>query len=180
MESNTISTVFLVIYCIMIFFITALNMTIILAVLKDPLKKLRSMFSYLLVHLCICNFLVGTVSIPVFLHQITTLSLSQIQISPASYGVFATHSIYTATVFNAFSLSIDRYKAIRDPICHRSNSNIKHVSFYVFGIWTGALVEFVGYFVLGDRFRIAFQILTFSVMSFAVVIMYFRIRNVPL
>jgi len=72
MELKTMFTVIFVIYGIIAFFIIVLNLLIIIAVLKDPLKKLRNMFSYLLEHLCICNLLAGAVLMPLMIYTIST------------------------------------------------------------------------------------------------------------
>jgi len=158
-------TVVITIFGIVALITVVLNLLVIIAILKDPLKKLRSVFTYLLVHLCICNFLDGAVSLPIYMYSLSRSKLHKAP--PLSYSILLTHSIYAATVFSTFSLSIDRYKAIRDPLSHRNNSSIKQVGFYILGIWLCTLIEFIGYYFLGVRFRNAFQILTFSVMSFA-------------
>jgi len=176
MDLHTIVTIFIVIFSITAFVIVVLNLLVIIAILRDPLKKLRGMFNLLLLHLCICNFLCGAISLPVLAFNISRVQQHVEQ--PTSYAIFATHSIYTAMVFSTFSLSIDRYKAIRDPIYHRSNSSIKRVCFYILGIWTAALIEYAGFFLLGPVFGMVFQATTFPVMVVAVAIMHFRIRSV--
>jgi len=166
------STVLVVIFGVLAFAIIVLNLVILIAIWRDPLKRLRSMFSYLLIHLCICNFLTGAVSLPVYMYYLYGNHYKFVT------ATRVTHSIYTASVFSTFSLSIDRYKAIRDPIYHRNNSSIKHVALYILGVWLCVAVELIGFNYLGEHFRIVFQTLTYSVLVVAVAVLYFRIRNV--
>ena len=169
-------TTVIVIFGIIALMTVVLNLLVIVAVLRDPLKKLRNMFSYLLLHLCVCNFIDGAVSLPVYMYSLTKSRLRQAP--PLSSTTLVTHSIYAATIFSTFSLSVDRYVAICYPIYHRSNSSIKNVAFHVLGIWLCVFVEFIGYYFWGVRFRNGFQILTFTAMVVAVSFMYFRIRSV--
>ena len=49
------------------------NSIILVAMIKDSLKKLRTTFNYLVVNLCICDLLNGIVTIPSMLMEIRSL-----------------------------------------------------------------------------------------------------------
>lgn len=81
---------------------TPLNLLIIIAVLKDPLKKLRTLFNYLLVHLCVCNFLTGVVCFPILVYYYYHNGL--VELTELRYVV---NLCYVASLGSAFSLSVD-------------------------------------------------------------------------
>ena len=41
-----------------------LNTIIVVALIKDPLKKLRKLFNFLVIHLCLCDLAAGLFSFP--------------------------------------------------------------------------------------------------------------------
>ena len=171
----TSSRAFIVIFGIIALAIMALNLLIIIAILKDPLGKLRSTFSYLLIHLCVCNFLTGVIPLPIYMYF---LWLGHQKIQVFSHTKLVTHLFYIASVFSTFTLSIDRYKAIRDPVHYHHSSSIKRVVFYILGLWSCVAIDLFGQFFYGTKFRLIFGTLTFSLMVTAGPIMYFRIRSV--
>lgn len=169
MNLNTLLKVSIIIFGIVAFFVVLLNLLVVIAIWKDPLKKLQNKFSYLLVHLFVVNILDGLIALPVLMYGMS----SDPQVTP-----LVTDFIYMAMVFSTFSLSVDRYRAIQDPIHHRNNSSMKHVGFYVLGIWTCAILNFIGFYCFGKEFRMGFQIAAFTTMAITIVIMYIRIQKV--
>jgi len=143
---------------------TVLNLLIIIAVLKDPLKKLRTLFNYLLLHLCVCNFIAGVVCFPIFAYYYYCEGL--IEKKDLRYVV---NLSYVAALGSAFSLSVDRYRAIRDPINHRYGISIKTFILYTITIWVYAVIGSVGHFLFGVVFTTVFQISTLAFMILALV-----------
>ena len=56
------------VFCIVI---TFGNLMIVIAVLKDPLKKLRSPFNYFVANLAVADLIVGSVSMPIGIYNHT-------------------------------------------------------------------------------------------------------------
>ena len=95
------------------------NALIILAVFKDPLKKLRTPFSYFLVNLATSDLIVGGVILPisVYVHGMEATGYLNCTL------MIAFHIIYfiaaTSSIFSLLALCVDRYIAVAFPIKYR-------------------------------------------------------------
>ena len=115
------------------------NSLVLLAFFRDPLKKFRKLFNFLLIHLCFCDLLAGMVCFPI-----------------TSYGSFAftdekfldvfTNVNYVALpllnagFYTTVTLSYDRYRAITKPIEYRQIADSKHFVCYTAFVWIVSLV----------------------------------------
>ena len=101
---------------VLVLFIIIENSLIILAVFKDPLKKIRTPFSYFLVNLAASDLLVGSVTMPVSF----VIHLQEPTGSLDSHFIRTLHLSYfisaTASVLSLGALCLDRYVAITWPI----------------------------------------------------------------
>ena len=113
------------------------NSIIILAMIKDPLKKLRTTFNYLVVNLCICDLLNGCVALPLFLVQLRSFeSYRNIMLNSSGIIHFILpNTILFAVFFSMCALSIDRYKAIIHPIKYRQNMCWRRCIKFTLSIW---------------------------------------------
>ena len=116
-----------------------LNSLLLIAVIRDPLKKLQKISNYLLVHLFACDLAVGILFL-------TTRSYFIIvhfgdKNAPFNRELAVTNSVFLyGDFFTAVCLSIDRYEAIMNPIKHRQKMNVKRYIVYSVIIWVSSLV----------------------------------------
>ena len=52
--------------------ITVGNLMVIIVVVVDPLKQLRSLFNYFVVNLAVADLIVGTISMPIAIYYLLT------------------------------------------------------------------------------------------------------------
>ncbi|CAB3999287.1 histamine H2 receptor-like [Paramuricea clavata] len=90
------------------------NLLVILAVLRDPYKNLRSPFNILMTNLSTADLIVGAIVCPLSIHfhlmeaLRESISITEIRIFHLSYFIAS-----TASVLSLASLAIERYVAIR-------------------------------------------------------------------
>ncbi|XP_028407246.1 probable G-protein coupled receptor No18 [Dendronephthya gigantea] len=122
----------------MVFTLTSIpgNILIILAVVLDPNKNLRSPFNWLVVNLATADLIVGAVTNPisVYIHMKEGLNKKI-----TSGDVKAIHMSYfiscTASVLSLSSLALERYLAVRKPNTYRTNVTNKRIILTVACIW---------------------------------------------
>lgn len=115
--------------------ITISNALIILAVIVDPLKRLRNPFSYFLVNLTVCDFLVGVVSMPISY----AIHMDEASGHIPPYKITLLHTSFfissTASVLSLGALSVDRFVAIRWPIAYRTRLSLRRCALLSVAIW---------------------------------------------
>eukprot|EP00794_Sanderia_malayensis_P008828 gene8828-9773_t len=111
------------------------NLLIVVAVLVDPLRKLRTPFSYFLVNLAVSDFIVGAITMPVSVD----IHMSETRGYIADFKIKLLHMSYfvsaTSSVFSLGALSLDRYVAIRWPIRYRMNLSLTRCLIISTFIW---------------------------------------------
>ena len=120
------------VFCIVI---TFGNLMIVIAVVKDPLKKLRSPFNYFVVNLAVADLIVGIVSMPIGIYNHT---LEYLKTKPDVLKRVFTVTLFislTASLLCLIILSVDRYIAITFPIKYRSNLTWRKCWIGSFIIW---------------------------------------------
>lgn len=126
------------------------NLLVILAVVIDPYKNLRSPFNYLMANLAFADLIVGTVTDPisVYIHWKegidANLTLPEIQTIHMSYFISC-----TASVLSLSTLAVERYLAIRNPHTYRNEFTTGRVLLTVAGIWIISLTLPFVYFEVG-------------------------------
>jgi ABC-type sulfate transport system permease component len=122
----------------MVFTLTSIpgNILIILAVVLDPNKNLRTPFNWLVVNLAAADLIVGTMTSPisVYIHMKEglkeKLSVSEIRAIHMSYFISC-----TASVLSLSSLALERYLAVRKPNTYRTNVTNRRIILTITGIW---------------------------------------------
>ena len=120
------------VFCIVI---TLGNLMIVIAVVKDPLKKLRSPFNYFVVNLAVADLIVGIISMPIGIYNHT---LEYLKTKPDVLKRVFTVTLFislTASLLCLITLSVDRYVAITFPMKYRSNLTWRKCWIGSFIIW---------------------------------------------
>ncbi|XP_057305315.1 uncharacterized protein LOC130642243 [Hydractinia symbiolongicarpus] len=122
------------------------NALIIIVVVKDPLRKLRSPFLYFIVNLAISDLIVGVITMPISVYNHTTESLDIKENKPLKRRILHLSFFIsvTASILNLMALSIDRYIAITFPLKYRKYLSWRKCWITSAGIWLFSLtVPFV-------------------------------------
>ena len=120
------------VFCIVI---TLGNLMIVIAVVKDPLKKLRSPFNYFVINLAVADLIVGIISMPIGIYNHT---LEYLKTKPDVLKRVFTVTLFislTASLLCLITLSVDRYVAITFPMKYRSNLTWRKCWIGSFIIW---------------------------------------------
>ena len=115
--------------------ITLGNLMIVIAVVKDPLKKLRSPFNYFVINLAVADLIVGIISMPIGIYNHT---LEYLKTKPDVLKRVFTVTLFislTASLLCLITLSVDRYVAITFPMKYRSNLTWRKCWIGSFIIW---------------------------------------------
>lgn len=97
------------------------NILVILAVVIDPYKNLRTPFNYLMANLALADLIVGTVTDPlsIYIHWKEGINADllkiEVQVLHMSYFISC-----TASVLCLATLAVERYLAIRKPHTYRN------------------------------------------------------------
>ncbi|XP_028408276.1 probable G-protein coupled receptor No18 [Dendronephthya gigantea] len=121
-----------------LFLITSIpgNILVVLAVVRDPYKNLRSPFNFLMTNLSVADLIVGTIVCPLSIHyhlmeaQKENISIIQIRVFHLSYFIAS-----TASVLSLASLAVERYAAIRFPHTYRNKLTGKRILCTIVLIW---------------------------------------------
>jgi len=111
------------------------NLLVCVAVLKDPQRKLRTPFMFIIVNLAITDLVVGVATLPISvvthaLEAVDKKTNSHVTISRMFYFVTV-----TASTFNLIAFCIDRFVAVSKPIKYRRIMRFRICTLLVFLIW---------------------------------------------
>ena len=110
------------------------NLMVILAVLFDPNKNLRSPFTLLVANLAVTDLIVGglvePLSINTHYREARGLSISMSWFSQSVYFLCC-----TASLLSLAALTVDRYLAITKPLWYRANASYKRVGVAASLVW---------------------------------------------
>ena len=135
--------------CIMCVVVTSGNSLIILSVTIDPLRRLRTPFSYFLVNLAVTDLIVGTTSLPIAAYG----CFQEVNGRVPGYIPIMIHVTYfipsTASVLSLGAMCVDRYIAIKWPIKYRQTLGLKRCLTITTSIWVFTISVSALYFVIG-------------------------------
>ena len=123
---------------IIVFILTNIpgNLLVILAVILDPNKNLRTSFNWLVVNLAAADLIVGAIVQPIMVHFHIKEGLEK------NYGLEKIHlmcMVYfiscTASLLSLTSLAIERYLAVRKPYTYRNKVTNKTIALTIVIIW---------------------------------------------
>lgn len=151
------------------------NMMVILAVLVDPNKNLRSPFTFLIANLAVTDLIVGflvePLSINTHYREARGLSISMSWFSQSVYFLCC-----TASLLSLAALTVDRYLAITKPLWYRANTNYRRVGLTAATVWflSGCFTSLF-FFVGFVTYAFAFANITMFCTLFIFIFSYVRI-----
>jgi hypothetical protein len=113
------------------------NILVILAVVLDPNKNLRTPFNWLVVNLAVADLIVGVIAQPlaVYFHIKEGLEMSGVG-AEESLAIYIVYFIScTASILSVSSLAVERYLAVRKPNTYRTKVTNKRVVLTIVIIW---------------------------------------------
>ena len=160
---------------------TSGNLLVVLAVLLDPNRNLRSPSNYFVASLGFADLRVGLIACPMSALYPITEGLKQ---TNQQYRVWM-HMIYfitcTASLLCLTALALDRYVAITYPLVYRTKLNPIRALFVSVLLWIASALVSQIYLIVGDnKFRFVFAntaiAITFAVLTFTNVKIYKYLR----
>ena len=151
------------------------NLMVILAVLVDPNKNLRSPFTLLVANLAVTDLIVGALVEPLSIntHYRESMGLS-ISMSWFSQSVY--FLCCTASLLSLAALTVDRYLAITKPLWYRANASYKRVGFAASMVWiVSCCFTSVFFFVGFVAYAFVFANITMFCTIFIFIFSYVRI-----
>ena len=128
------------------------NFLICLAVVKDPLKTLRTPFMYFIVNAAVSDFLVGIVAMPTTTYMHILEIKSKLEFSnTANIGHITFFALSSASIFSVATLSLERYMCVVHPFVYRQKLNFKRCFCVSTLIWTLSIGLAMLYVKVGHR-----------------------------
>ena len=123
-----------------IFTVTAItgNLLVLLAVIIDPNRNIRSRFNFLVANLAAADLIVGFFALPMSVEFYIRESKTDLAITilrrdhSRRVGYFIS---CTASLLSLAALSRDRFIAIKDPLRYRTQMTTKQAAIVALGIW---------------------------------------------
>ncbi|XP_043269510.1 QRFP-like peptide receptor isoform X2 [Venturia canescens] len=112
------------------------NVLVIIVVLKN--QHMRSTTNYFVINLSVADLLVSTLCIPTAIKQAITL-ITDYNVAMCKIIFYLQGVAVAASVFTIMAMSIDRYRAIKNPIAFRHSFNRKKICGVLAAIWATAL-----------------------------------------
>ena len=134
---------------VLMVFATTGNVIVCLAVYKDPYKRLRTPFMFILVNLAITDLTVGAITMPL---SVATHTLEGLAVKKPEHATISRMTYFiscTASILNLTAFCVDRYIAINWPIKYRRMLNAKVCLLVSISIWLSAIAISLLYFVTG-------------------------------
>ena len=126
------------------------NILIILALVFDPYKNLRTPFNWLVVNLATADLIVGIIAQPITVSSLIKEGLRKHGI-PGEW--VTSHMSYfiscTASILSLISLAVERYLAVRKPNTYRTKVTNKRIVLTILTIWLISLSLPCIYFFVG-------------------------------
>ena len=169
-------TIFITVaFCLVI---TVGNLSIIIAVVVNPLKKLRSPFNYFITNLALADLIVGIISMPIaiYIHVLEYLKKISDVLTLRKFFIIILFTSLTASLLCLITLTIDRNIAITFPLKYRNNLTWKKRWTASFIIWTVSFSLSFTYFKVGYiDFLMIYNNTAVVIAAITLVITYIRV-----
>ncbi|XP_001624642.3 histamine H2 receptor [Nematostella vectensis] len=160
--------------CIFMVFTLVGNILVIMAVVVNPYKDLRSPFTLLIANLAVADFLVGALMEPlsIYIHyrESKGLSIQMAWLSQTTYFLCCTASLLSLAV-----LTVDRYLAITRPVWYRAEVSLKRVLLTSLATWVLSMAITSLYFLVGFV-SYAFMFANVAILSTFLVFIFTYVR----
>ena len=129
----------------------ASNVVVLVAFVKDPLKKLHTPFNHFLINLSFSDLFIGFVVMPISITTHYWESQRTINLE-ARYAIRISYLIAaTGSTLSILALSVDRFAAIKWPIKYRAYRTFVKCLPVSCGVWVLAITLPFLYFAMGYR-----------------------------
>ena len=160
--------------CILCVVVISGNSLIILSLFLDPLRRLRTAFSYFLVNLAVTDLIVGTISLPVAAYG----TFQEVKRTIPQHIAILIHVTYfipsTVSVLSLGALCIDRYTAIRWPFRYRQKLSLKRCLAITASIWVFSVAISSLYIVIGFLKYLMVFVHVSIFLTFVIVVVTYR------
>ena len=112
------------------------NILIVLVLVFDPNKNLRTSFNWLLANLAIADLIVGIITLPIAVYSLIKEGLRK-HVIPEEWvsNHLTTFISCTASVLSLISLAVEKYLAVRQTNTYRNKLTNKRIVLTIFSIW---------------------------------------------
>ena len=112
------------------------NILVLLAVIIDPNRNLRSPFNFLVANLAAADLIVGCFALPMSAEAHALEALGRWKRTPRVHARLVLYFIScTASLFSLAALTVDRFVAITCPIKYRVKLNSRRTALISLGLW---------------------------------------------
>ncbi|CAH3116414.1 unnamed protein product [Porites lobata] len=126
------------------------NILVLLAVIIDPNRNLRSPFNFLVANLAAADLIVGCFALPMSVEAYTLEALGRWKLTPRVHARRVLYFIScTASLFSLAALTVDRFVAITYPIKYRIKLNSRRTALISLGLWIISILLPFLYFKVG-------------------------------
>ena len=115
------------------------NILVILAVVLNPNKNLRTSFNWLVVNLSVADLIVGVITLPFSVNYHIREGLGHGALSDETLSHIFYFVSCTASVLSLTSLAVERYLAVRKPNTYRAKVTNKRIVATIAIIWVISL-----------------------------------------
>ena len=134
-------------------FITAGNFMIIWVIYKDPLKKLRTPFTYFIINLATADLIVGLVTCPIYTVSLIQEYMECLNADLARLMHMTFFISCTASILSLIALSLDRSTSVLCPLKHSSYFAVNRCRLITLGIWVLSISISLIYLKIGFLYQ---------------------------
>ncbi|XP_066929812.1 adenosine receptor A1-like [Clytia hemisphaerica] len=135
------------------FLITVGNSMIIWVIYKDPLKKLKTPFTYFIINLATADLIVGLVTCPIYAVSLIQEYLECLNGDLAKLMHMTFFISCTASILSLIALSLDRSTSVLCPLKHSSYFAVNRCRFITLGIWVLSISITLVYLKIGFLYQ---------------------------
>ncbi|XP_020615366.1 adrenocorticotropic hormone receptor-like [Orbicella faveolata] len=131
------------------------NSLVVIAVIWNPYKDLRTPFCYFVANLSIADLVVGLIVGPLSTINHILKGLDKLKQPFGDIVLVAYFILCTASLFSLSALALDRYLAIMNPLSYRTNLNPVRTFLVSVIVWIASILLSMIFFIVGP-FRYLF------------------------